>query len=211
MDFSKLSSNDKLAVIGAGLAIVGAVLAFGGGGSFGLLTGILMLVIVFLPQFSPNTTLPGSKGSLMLIVGGVSAITLRAVGDPLLHGGDRRALWRHVVDRPPPEHRRRPADGLGQLEGIPGRGRQVQRRHGEHLATATPSASGSPPRSSGRADVEHDAAADGWREQLAAADGWREQLAAADGWREPARRRAAGLGSFGELPGLNQEQFDRID
>jgi hypothetical protein len=74
MDFSKLSSNDKLAVIGAGLAIVGAVLAFGGGGSFGLLTGILMLVIVFLPQFSPNTTLPGSKGSLMLIVGGVSAI-----------------------------------------------------------------------------------------------------------------------------------------
>jgi hypothetical protein len=74
MDFSKLSSNDKLAVIGAGLAIVGALLAFGGGGSFGLLTGILMLVIVFLPQFSPNTTLPGSKGSLMLIVGGVSAI-----------------------------------------------------------------------------------------------------------------------------------------
>jgi len=74
MDFSKLSSNDKLAVIGAGLAILGAVLAFGGGGSFGLLTGILMLVIVFLPQFSPNTTLPGSKGSLMLIVGGVSGI-----------------------------------------------------------------------------------------------------------------------------------------
>jgi hypothetical protein len=74
MDFSKLSSNDKQAVIGAGLAIVGALLAFGGGGSFGLLTGILMLVIVFLPQFSPNTTLPGSKGSLMLIVGGVSAI-----------------------------------------------------------------------------------------------------------------------------------------
>ena len=46
MDFSKLSSNDKLAVIGAGLAIVGALLAFGGGGSFGLLLstagGLLM-------------------------------------------------------------------------------------------------------------------------------------------------------------------------
>jgi hypothetical protein len=97
MDFSKLSSNDKLAVIGAGLAIVGALLAFGGGGSFGLLTGILMLVIVFLPQFSPNTTLPGSKGSLMLIVGGVSGIAalisllgiLAVLGAFALYGG----LW----------------------------------------------------------------------------------------------------------------------
>jgi hypothetical protein len=95
MDFSKLSSNDKLAVIGAGLAIVGALLAFGGGGSFGLLTGILMLVIIFLPQFSPNTTLPGSKGSLMLIVGGVAGIAallsllgiLAVLGAFALYGG----------------------------------------------------------------------------------------------------------------------------
>jgi hypothetical protein len=74
MDFSKLSSNDKLAAIGAVLAIVGAFLSFGGGGSFGVLTGIAMLVIIFLPQFSPATKLPGSKGSLMMIVGGVSAL-----------------------------------------------------------------------------------------------------------------------------------------
>lgn len=74
MDFSKLSSNDKLAVYGAVGAIVGALLSFGGGGSFGLLTGIAMLVIIFLPQWSPNTTLPGSKGSLMLIVGGIAGI-----------------------------------------------------------------------------------------------------------------------------------------
>lgn len=74
MDLSKLSSNDKLAAIGAVAAIVGAFLSFGGGGSFGVLTGIAMLIIVFLPQFSPSTTLPGSKGSLMVIVGGVSAL-----------------------------------------------------------------------------------------------------------------------------------------
>ncbi|MDP9468176.1 MAG: hypothetical protein M3P32_05475 [Chloroflexota bacterium] len=74
MDFSKLSSNDKLAAIGAVAAIVGAFLSFGGGGSFGVLTGIAMLVIIFLPQFSPSTKLPGSKGSLMLIVGGVAGI-----------------------------------------------------------------------------------------------------------------------------------------
>ena len=76
MDFSKLSSNEKLAVYGAVAAIIGSVLSFSGigGGGFGLVTGILMLVIVFLPQFSPGTKLPGSKGSLMVLVGGVSGI-----------------------------------------------------------------------------------------------------------------------------------------
>jgi len=74
MDWSKLSSNDKLATIGAGVAIVGGLLGGFGGGGLGLLTAILMLVIVFLPQLSPTTTLPGSKGSLMLIVGGAAGL-----------------------------------------------------------------------------------------------------------------------------------------
>ncbi|MDP9250294.1 MAG: hypothetical protein M3O78_02850 [Chloroflexota bacterium] len=76
MNFSKLSSNEKLAVYGAILVIVGALLGFGGvgGGGFGLLPGLAMLVIIFLPQLSPTTQLPGSKGSLMLIVGGLSAL-----------------------------------------------------------------------------------------------------------------------------------------
>ena len=74
MDFSKLSSNEKLAVYGAVAAIVGSFLSFGGSGSFGLVTGILMLILIFLPQFSPSTKLPGSKGSLMILVGGVSGI-----------------------------------------------------------------------------------------------------------------------------------------
>jgi hypothetical protein len=73
MDFSKLSSNDKLAAVGAVVAIVGSLVSFGAG-PYGVLTGILMLIIVFLPQFSPTTKLPGSKGSLMLIVGGVAGI-----------------------------------------------------------------------------------------------------------------------------------------
>ena len=73
MDFSKLSSNDKLAAIGAVLAIVGSVVSFGAG-PYGVLTGIAMLVILFLPQFSPSTKLPGSKGTLMLIVGGAAGI-----------------------------------------------------------------------------------------------------------------------------------------
>ena len=97
MDFSKLSSNEKLAAIGAVAAIVGALLSFGGGGTFTLLTGVAMLIILFLPQFSPNTTLPGSKGSLMLIVGGVAGIAallsllaiLTVLGAFALYGG----LW----------------------------------------------------------------------------------------------------------------------
>ena len=97
MDFSKLSSNEKLAVYGAVAAIVGALLSFGGGGTFTLLTGVAMLLIIFLPQFSPNTTLPGSKGSLMLIVGGVAGIAallsllaiLTVLGAFALYGG----LW----------------------------------------------------------------------------------------------------------------------
>lgn len=33
-----------------------------------------MLVVIFLPQWSPQTKLPGSKGSLMLVVGGIAAV-----------------------------------------------------------------------------------------------------------------------------------------
>jgi hypothetical protein len=97
MDFSKLGANEKLAAIGAVLAIVGALLSFGGGGTFTLLTGVAMLLIVFLPQFSPSTTLPGSKGSLMLVVGGVAGLAallsllaiLTVLGAFALYGG----LW----------------------------------------------------------------------------------------------------------------------
>jgi hypothetical protein len=79
MDLSKLDSNEKLAVYGAVASIVGPILAslgFGFGvGWFTLLLAIAMLAIVFMPQWSPQTQLPGSKGSLMLVVGGIAAVT----------------------------------------------------------------------------------------------------------------------------------------
>jgi hypothetical protein len=78
MDFSKLNGNEKLATYGAIASIVGAILAqiglYAGGLWLTLLLAIAMLVLVFLPQWSPQTTLPGSKGSLMLIVGGIAAL-----------------------------------------------------------------------------------------------------------------------------------------
>lgn len=79
MDFGKLNSNEKLAVYGAIASVVGPLLAtFGFGFGAGWLTLILalaMLAIVFMPQWSPQTQLPGSKGSLMLLVGGIAAIS----------------------------------------------------------------------------------------------------------------------------------------
>ena len=80
MDLSKLNSNEKLAFYGAIAAIVGTILTIVGAyiGIGGLwLTFILalaMIVILFLPTWSPQTTLPGSKGTLMLIVGGIAGV-----------------------------------------------------------------------------------------------------------------------------------------
>lgn len=77
MDFSKLSANEKLAVYGAIASIVGPLLSsFGFGFGVGWLTLLLalaMLFIVFQPQIAPQTQLPGTKGSLMLLVGGIAA------------------------------------------------------------------------------------------------------------------------------------------
>lgn len=79
MDFSKLSSNDKLAVYGAIASIVGPILSsFGFGFGVGWLTLLLalaMLFIVFQPQIAPQTQLPGTKGSLMVVVGGIAAVS----------------------------------------------------------------------------------------------------------------------------------------
>ena len=80
MDLSKLNSNERLAFWGAVLSIVGTILTIVGAyiGAGGLwLTFILalaMIAILFLPTWSPQTTLPGSKGTLMLIVGGIAAV-----------------------------------------------------------------------------------------------------------------------------------------
>jgi hypothetical protein len=75
MDFSKLDQNEKLAVYGAAAGVVGMVIAsfLTGIGWLTLLAGLAMLVIIFLPQSSPTTNLPGSKGSLMVLVGGIGA------------------------------------------------------------------------------------------------------------------------------------------
>ncbi len=77
MDFSKLSQTEKLAVYGSAAVIIGGLVGY----SYGLtvlavLAAVAMLVIVLLPQLSPNTTLPGSRGSLMVAAGGIAGVTM---------------------------------------------------------------------------------------------------------------------------------------
>ena len=85
MNLSKLSASEKLAVYGAVATVIGAAVAASsypghwGVAWLGAILGLAMLVIVFLPQMSPTTKLPGKKGSLMVAVGGVAALLMAFV------------------------------------------------------------------------------------------------------------------------------------
>jgi hypothetical protein len=78
MNFSTLSATEKLAVYAA---VVVAVLglwslthAWGGLMVLPVLAAIGMLLVLFAPSIMPNTKLPGSKGSLLVLTGGLAAV-----------------------------------------------------------------------------------------------------------------------------------------
>jgi hypothetical protein len=75
MDFSKYSQNEKLMLYGAVAAVIGGIV--GGISSviwITVLAGIALIAVLVLPQLSPTTSLPGSRGSLLVAVGGVGAV-----------------------------------------------------------------------------------------------------------------------------------------
>jgi hypothetical protein len=77
MDLSKLNQNEKMAAAAAAVAVVAGLVGFSYSVTIlGVLFAVGLLVVIFLPQLSPNTRLPGSKGSLMLVTGGVSAVLM---------------------------------------------------------------------------------------------------------------------------------------
>lgn len=78
MDFSKLSGNEKLAVYGSAAVIIGGLVGYNYGGFaiLAVLAAVGLIAVVFLPQFSPGTNLPGSRGSLMVVLGGIAGVVL---------------------------------------------------------------------------------------------------------------------------------------
>jgi hypothetical protein len=98
MDVSKLGQNEKLAVYGSAALIIGGVIGYSYGlTALGMLAAVAMLAVVFLPQLSPSTVLPGSRGSLMLAVGGLAGVVmvvalLQAVGGVLFVNTNFRDL-----------------------------------------------------------------------------------------------------------------------
>jgi len=62
----------KQARMSRGFSMMEVVVAFA-------ILGLAMLAIVFLPQMSPTTKLPGKKGSLMVAVGGAAALLMAFV------------------------------------------------------------------------------------------------------------------------------------
>jgi hypothetical protein len=85
MEMSKLSAPERLAFYSAVATVVGATVAAAsyprhwGLTWLAALLGVAMLAIVFLPQVSPTTKLPGNKGSQMLVVGGVAGLLMAIV------------------------------------------------------------------------------------------------------------------------------------
>ena len=74
MDLSKLDQNERLAVFGAiAVFLAGLISSWGGLLLLAIVAAIGMAVVVFLPQLSPSTSLPGSKGSLMAVLGFAAA------------------------------------------------------------------------------------------------------------------------------------------
>jgi hypothetical protein len=78
MNLSKLSSNEKMAVYASAVVVVTGIVSlvndWGGLIVLPLLAALGTLLVLFAPSIMPNNKLPGSKGSLMLILGGVAAL-----------------------------------------------------------------------------------------------------------------------------------------
>lgn len=74
MNLSKLSANEKMAVYSSVVLVLAGIISNWGGLMWlSVLAGIAVLAVVFLPQVSPTTKLPGSSGTLLVSLGAVAA------------------------------------------------------------------------------------------------------------------------------------------
>ena len=81
MDLSKLDQNDRTAAIASAVLVIAGLFAATTYVTYGItwlaiLAGIGMLFVVLQPQIAPGVNLPGSKGSLMLVFGGIAGVIM---------------------------------------------------------------------------------------------------------------------------------------
>ncbi len=81
MDFSKLSQNDKTAALASAVLVVAGLIAASTYTTYALtwlaiLAAVAMLLVVLQPQIAPKANLPGSKGRLMLALGGIAGVIM---------------------------------------------------------------------------------------------------------------------------------------
>ena len=81
MDFSKLSQNEKTAALASAVLVVAGLVAATTYTSYAItwlaiLAAVGMLFVVLQPQIAPAVKLPGSKGSLMVVLGGIAGVIM---------------------------------------------------------------------------------------------------------------------------------------
>jgi hypothetical protein len=78
MDFARLDSNDRTAVIASAVVLVLGIVSFvnewGNAMLLSIIGALAMLAFVFMPQLLPTTALPAPRGLLMLAAGGIAAL-----------------------------------------------------------------------------------------------------------------------------------------
>jgi hypothetical protein len=81
MDFSKLAQNERMAAIAAAVLVVAGIVAAATYSIYSMtwlavLASLGLLFVVFQPQIAAGTSLPGSRGSLMLLLGGIAGAVM---------------------------------------------------------------------------------------------------------------------------------------
>jgi hypothetical protein len=81
MDFSRLSQDERMAAWAAiAVAVCGLAAVFSyttySGAWLGVIAAVGTLTLLFLPQLSPGTRIPGSPAVWLLIAGGLAALVL---------------------------------------------------------------------------------------------------------------------------------------
>ena len=81
MDFSKLNQNDKTAALASAVLVITGLIAATTYTTYAItwlaiLAAVGMLFVVLQPQIAPAVKLPGSKGSLMVVLGGIAGVIM---------------------------------------------------------------------------------------------------------------------------------------